>query len=64
MPDEIHDLPDTPTVRDRIIVVRHRPEAIVCTTYGVMRASGRYGALDYDVIWPKPVTTEITYVPR
>lgn len=49
--DEVHDLPSTPTVKDRILVVRHRPEAIVCTEYGVSRSSGKYQAFDYSVIY-------------
>lgn len=53
MNDELHDLPDTAAVRDRILVVRRRGEAIICTTYGIIRSTGRYGAIDYDVIWPR-----------
>jgi hypothetical protein len=51
--DEVHDLPSTAIAKDRILVIRHRPEAIVCTTYGVSRQTGKYQAFDYDVIWNK-----------
>lgn len=56
--DEVHDLPSTDISKDRILVVRHRPEAIVCTEYGVVRATGRYQPLDYAVIFREVGTPE------
>lgn len=50
MMDEVHGLPSTTAVKDRILVVRHRPEAIVCTEYGVSRSTGKYQAIDHAVI--------------